>query len=115
MFKSQYIFIIFIIFIIYKTIFSYLKQKLSKLFLFIWLAVWFFGLFIILEPNLLSRVARIVGIGRGVDVVIYFSIILLFYLIYKISLKLIELDKQITDIVRDSSLKNTTNSSKKIK
>jgi len=40
------------------------------------------------------------GIGRGVDLAIYVSVICLFYLVYKLFIKIQSLERQITLLVR---------------
>ncbi len=69
-----------------------------------WLILWLAAAFIINWPASASFFARILGVGRGVDVVIYFSIILIFYFIFYLTLKLRKIEKEITEVVRKASL-----------
>ncbi|MCX6816740.1 MAG: DUF2304 family protein [Candidatus Beckwithbacteria bacterium] len=64
-----------------------------------------FGLFIVallgvFEPELTSIVAKQLGINRGSDAVIYASIILLFYLIFRTNVLLENLRHDLTKLVR---------------
>ena len=59
-------------------------------------------------PNLSDKIANSVGVGRGVDALIYFSIIALFYAVFRIYIKLEFIEREITSLVRNISLKSTT-------
>lgn len=106
MYASQIIFITIILFIIYKTIRSYQKKLITKYFLLIWLSFWSLIMFILFDQNVIAEMASILGIGRGVDLAVYSSIIVLFYLIYILLIKIQELEKKITILVRRDALKN---------
>ncbi len=71
-----------------------------------WSSLFVFALAGVLYPGLTSYVAERVGIGRGTDVVIYTSIALLFYLIFRLSISLEETRREITDLVRKIALKD---------
>ena len=88
---SQLILSIFILFIMFRTWHSYQTKKMSKSFSVCWVLLWMIGLFVIFYPGFLQGIAQIIGVGRGVDFALYISIILLFYLIYKINLKIVKL------------------------
>jgi hypothetical protein len=78
-----------------------LKQDRINLGSFIfWLIFWLATLLIINWPQSSSYFARILGVGRGVDVIIYFSIIILFYFIFYFTLKLRKIEHEITQVVR---------------
>lgn len=101
-----------ILFIVYKTAVSFRKGNLSKNFTLTWLVLWCGVLFFILEQNTLIRIAHLVGISRGVDLVIYLSIILLFYLVYRIFYNLNEINQKLTKMIREDALKNPLKTSK---
>jgi hypothetical protein len=69
-----------------------------------WSALWALGLAFVLFPDLTSIVASAVGVGRGVDVVVYAAIILLFYLVFRIYLRLDRMEREITVLVRQLSV-----------
>lgn len=106
MLASQFILPALIIFIIYKTLRGYWNKKLSRSFTAIWIFFWFIILFFIFQPNFLSGIANRIGVGRGVDLAIYISVIALFYTIYRVLVKIDELDKKITQVIRNDAIKN---------
>lgn len=105
MMASQVIIGAFIIFIILRTYTSYAKKKLTKRFFLTWTTFWILSLGAILHPDLLSTIAKTVGIGRGVDLAVYLSIIIIFYLIYKIMVKQSNLDEKLTKLIRENAIK----------
>ena len=44
-------------------------------------------------------------VGRGVDTAIYFSIVMLFYLLFRSFAKIEDLDRQLTRVVRANALR----------
>jgi len=65
-----------------------------------WLALWLVAAIITLLPQVASYLANVVGVGRGSDLVVYLAILLVFYLLFKIFVRLERFDKQLTKIVR---------------
>ena len=102
---SQLILSALIIFIIIKTATSFKKKHITKLFFVLWNFFWLTILYFIYYPGLLVGLAKRLGVGRGVDLAIYVSIICLFYLIYRVFIKIQKIDKQITKIVRELAIK----------
>lgn len=103
---SQLLLSTIIIFIIYKTAISFKRGNLSRNFTSIWILLWITVLFFIFEQNTLIRIAHFFGISRGVDLVIYLAVILIFYLIYKIFFILNQLNHKITEIIREMAVNN---------
>lgn len=71
-----------------------------------WLALWLIAGFIILWPETTNYVARFLGVGRGVDVIVYLALLMLFYLSFYLIVKNRLLEREIGKIVRELSLKN---------
>jgi hypothetical protein len=69
-----------------------------------WSVIWIAAGLVIALPDTTSVVARLVGVGRGVDLILYASVALLFFLIFKIFIKLDRIERQITEVVRKDAL-----------
>ncbi len=69
---------------------------------FLWMIVGIIGL----QPEIINYLADILGVGRGVDVAIYSAILALFYLIFKLYVKLDKAEQNITKLVRELAKKN---------
>lgn len=65
-----------------------------------WLFFWLAGIVIISWPESTNFLARTLGVGRGADVILYFSIIIIFYFIFYLTIKLRKIEKEITQVVR---------------
>jgi hypothetical protein len=82
------------------------KDKIISLQEFVlWTIFWFMVGFVVILPETTSLIANLVGVGRGVDLVIYLSILILFYLVFRILVRLDKIDKDVTKIVRTIALK----------
>ncbi|MFA6304868.1 MAG: DUF2304 family protein [Patescibacteria group bacterium] len=69
-----------------------------------WLMIWLVVLTVFWLPQTTSYLARWFGIGRGVDLAIYSAVLILFYLIFRLYLKLDRQQRQITKIIRHLAL-----------
>lgn len=73
-----------------------------------WALLWAVALLIVWEPSTTDSLATQLGIGRGVDVILYSAITFLFFLIFKLHIKLSQIESQITKVVRDRALEEVT-------
>ncbi len=67
--------------------------------------VWLCVLVFTWMPALLDRVAVVLGVGRGVDTAMYFSVLLLLYLVFRIFVRLEHMEDQLTRLTREEALK----------
>ena len=70
----------------------------------LWTSLWVGVAVVVLEPSLTQRLARVLGVGRGVDAVFYLSFVLLFYLVFRVHMRIRGLERQITELVRKFAL-----------
>ena len=101
--------IIFAIFTLYAMINVWQKSKqgfLGKKGKIFWIAFWFLALLIVIWPDSVQKIADYLGIGRGSDLVIYSSIVIIFFVLFKLNIKIEGLKKDFTKIVRSDSLKD---------
>jgi hypothetical protein len=103
--SSQFIISSLILFIFWKTIFAYKRGSLTKTFTIPWLALWITIFLVLFQQNLLTSTAHLIGIGRGVDLAIYISVIIIFYLIFRVFVELSLINRKITKILREDALK----------
>jgi hypothetical protein len=66
--------------------------------------VWVCVLVFTWKPSLLDRVAEIIGVGRGVDSAVYFSVLLLLYLVFRIFVRLEYMEDQLTRLTRQDAI-----------
>ncbi|MEI6627223.1 MAG: DUF2304 domain-containing protein [bacterium] len=71
-----------------------------------WLVLWCCAIAVIWHPEITSYLANMVGVTRGVDLVVYSSVIILFYGLFRMITHIQRLEKAITKIVQESALKD---------
>jgi small membrane protein len=61
---------------------------------------------IAIDPEISNRMANLFGIGRGADLIMYAAFVFVFFLIFKILLRLNKIDKQISKLVTHIAVKD---------
>jgi small membrane protein len=61
--------------------------------------VWVAAIITAINPEAAKWLANSVGIGRGVDLLIYISILALFYLVFRIYMRLESMDQTLSKMV----------------
>jgi len=70
----------------------------------IWAVFWLLVGTAALAPKKTDIVAQWLGVERGADLLVYLSIMALFFLVFKIIVKLEKMDRDITKVVRKNAL-----------
>src|SRR3989338_8368673 len=100
----QWIIIIFALFAWSRAILRLKDGEIKfKEFLF-WTLLWAGLVVITIFQRIPQYLSNLFGIGRGVDLVVYISIILLFYLIFRMYVKIDSMEQEMTKIVREVAL-----------
>jgi small membrane protein len=55
-------------------------------------------------PDATNRIAHRLGVGRGADLVFYLSIVIFWFVILKLYVRIRQLEKIVTDVVRKDAL-----------
>lgn len=97
---------VFIVFILLKLFLQKQKNKISFLSFLIWFLLWLMVLIVFWLPDTTSYLASWLGIGRGADLVVYVSILVLFYMIFRVFVRLSKIEDAITKIVRSDAIQN---------
>lgn len=58
----------------------------------------------VIQPEITTTIANRFGIGRGVDFVVYLSIILIFFILFRLHLKVESISRDITELIRQRAL-----------
>ena len=100
----QIIAILFALFAFSRTLIRFKKTDITiKEFIF-WNIIWFGIIIVAVLPSTTSIIASLMGIGRGIDLVVYLSIIILFYLIFRMYVKMENVEREITKLVREEAI-----------
>ena len=99
------IFIIsFAAFAVWRTMSRFREGALGRAALVSWSVFWVAVAVAVALPQSTSWFASFVGVGRGVDAAIYVSVVVLFYLMFRIFLRLEKIEHDITLVVREMGL-----------
>lgn len=100
----QIVLAIFLIFALSRVVLRFRDRKLSPLEFIFWAFLFIAAIIGVSFPDQTTRIAKMVGIGRGVDLVIYGSIVVLFYLVFRIYVMMEGLHHEITELIRKIAL-----------
>lgn len=70
---------------------------------FFWSGIWAAVLLVVFNPDIADRTADILSLQRGADAMFFFAIILVFYLIFRLYIKLDALDRDLSRLVEEVS------------
>jgi hypothetical protein len=102
----QVLAIVFFTFALSRALLRARDRKISLAELIFWCTVWGGLIFVVFFPTFVTRVANAVGIGRGVDIIIYGSIALMFYMIFRLYVRLEETERELTRVIREIAISN---------
>ena len=71
-----------------------------------WVVFWLLAVVLVLWPNSTVAVANYLGIGRGADLVLYVSLVVIFFILFKLHVKIESIGRDVTKVVRKESLKD---------
>ncbi|MCX8147044.1 MAG: DUF2304 family protein [Candidatus Woesearchaeota archaeon] len=101
----QIIVLLFLLFAFSRVVVRFVKKDISRMELVFWSLLWIVAVVILFMPGVTEPIARMLNIGRGIDVVVYLSIILLFYLVFRIYVKIDNMQQDMTKVVREIAIK----------
>ena len=103
----QIILIAIIVIMLIRLIFKMKSREINAGYFTIWLFIWLLAIALIGFPAIASYLADRVGVGRGVDLIIYVSIIVIFYLQFKLLMRIEKMEKDITKLTRHLAINNS--------
>lgn len=103
----QIILVFFAVLAILRTISRFRAQMLPLWSLAGWVLVWLGVIGLAVMPNLASQAAKLVGVGRGADLVVYLALFLLFYLTFKQFSTIKKMEREITTLTRFLAIKES--------
>lgn len=102
----QVLLLIFVLFAASRAILQFKGGTLRFGALSFWLLIWAVALVAIFYPEQTTQLARVLGIGRGVDIVVYASIAILFYLVFRLHVYIENIRTEISQLIREVSLRD---------
>lgn len=100
----QFLLLVFTLFAITRVLLRAREKVIPAKSALFWTVLWALASVGILLPATTQKLASLFGVGRGVDVVVYISLALLFYLVFRLYVIIEDLKHEITNIVRKIAL-----------
>jgi len=100
----QILALIFVLFALWRVIAKYQRQELRPIEFFMWFVFLLAVGVAFLTPESLTKLANYTGIGRGADLVLYVAVIVVFYLMFRIFVRLEKMERDITKITRHQAI-----------
>lgn len=83
------------------------RSEISRFEFAIWLIFWLLAGLAVIFIKFIDRISSSLGFSaRGIDVLVYMGFALLFYLVIKMRIRINQMDKNITKIVKHLALKD---------
>lgn len=95
---------LFVLFALGRLAQNFRGRTMSRVSVLVWSLLWIGVAVIFWLPETASRVALLAGIGRGADLVVYLSIIIIFYVLFRLFVRIEHLNRDITAISRAIAL-----------
>lgn len=90
--------------IIAKAISKLRKREVHIQTLMAWILFWVAVIALVWQPNLTDYLAHFLQVTRGADAVFYLSLIGIFYLLFRVFIRLERMDQEMTTLVREMAL-----------
>ncbi len=97
----QIIIILFSIFALIKLFQKFRQKEIFFRVFILWFIFWISVIIFVLNPEITNYFAFIFGVGRGADLILYLSLIVIFYLLFRISGKIYKIERDISSIVQE--------------
>ena len=104
---QQIIALIIIIFFLFRLCAQKRKEEISKNEFIFWLVFWFFSILAIVFIKKIDFFVASLGFSSsGINILLYLSILVILYMLFKIRIKIEKQDRNITKIIRELALTN---------
>ncbi len=103
----QTLFLLFSIFAIVTVLKRMHEGMLSFRALIFWILFWVGAAVVVIWPNSTQVLANHLGIGRGTDVVMYMAMAIVFFILFRLHIKIESLNRAMTKVVRQDALDTT--------
>ncbi|NCP17162.1 DUF2304 domain-containing protein [Candidatus Kuenenbacteria bacterium CG_4_9_14_3_um_filter_39_14] len=100
----QILAIFFVLFAVSRVALKFQRRELKIAEFLMWLVFWLAVGVAFITPESLTKIANILGIGRGADLVLYLAVVVVFYLMFRIFIRLEKMERDITKVVRKNAL-----------
>lgn len=82
------------------------QNAIRRIEAFAWSLVWGGTAAVVWYPNMTTRIAHAVGVGRGADLMLYGAVIVLLLLVFHLHVAHDRLERQLTELIREQALRD---------
>jgi len=105
---QQLIAIIVVLFFLFRLFFQKKKNQVSRNEFYFWNLFWFASIFLIIFIKKIDAFVAYFGFSaEGIQILSYLGILILFYFIFRLRVKIDKIESNITKIVRNNSINNS--------
>lgn len=103
----QIIILIFSVFALSRSLLRFKRKELRRAEVIFWIVLWIGVIIVALLPQMTGIFSWLLGSesGSGINVLIYLSILMLLYLVFRLYVRLEKTDQEITRLVREMAKK----------
>lgn len=103
---------LFVLFAVSRVFLRYREKRIGLLTTLVWCAVWMGIVTFVWWPRVSDIIANSIGVGRGVDALLFVAVIILFYGAFRLYIKIDFIERQLTDLVRKIALREASDGQK---
>lgn len=104
----QILLVLFFLYALSKVLRRYRSHELTAPLAGGWTLFWCLAIVAALVPNSTAWVAKVVGVGRGADLVVYVALAVLFYSLFRLTARVEKLNRDLTRLTRELALREGT-------
>jgi hypothetical protein len=110
---AQILLLVVVLFFIVSAVKKYKGKVLLVNELIMTIIFWLLAGVVIVLPSLTQKFANLIGIGRGVDLMIYISLLAIFYFVFYLLGRQRETDERLTKLTREIAIMNANKNNDK--
>ncbi len=95
---------LFVAFALSRAVLRYRDKSFGVFALIFWILMWAIMAFFVWKPASSDMIAKILGVGRGVEALLSIAVVILFYAVFRLYVKLEWVEHEITSLVRRLAL-----------
>lgn len=108
----QILILLFALFAISRAAKQFRTGALTIAWLIFWVCFWIAVGAVTFAPQTTDALARFAGVGRGADMVVYLSLVGLFFLVFRLFIKIEDVEQEITQLVRKDAIEKVEKSTR---
>ena len=109
----QILIFVFALFAWSRVLLRFRDAEMSLRGLFFWSGIWLIVILVDFFPQVMTLIANRLGLSPGSGIIVYISILVLFYLVFRIYVMIETQNQTVTKLVRQISIRDAKNGKKK--